>query len=87
MSRPPAFFFPIASFTQTYLGLPLSIFHVIYLAQIISKCNKYLARWHGNFTTISGRLILVDSVLPELFSHAKECQDPPYGYGYYRCHT
>ena len=76
-----AFGCPVASFPQTYLGLPLSThkFRASDLAPVIAKCDKYLAGWRGSCTPIGGRLILVNSVLSALLSHAMAAGIIPHG--------
>ena len=76
-----AFGCPVASFPQAYLGLPLSThkFRAADLAPIISRCDKYLAGWRGRCTPIGGRLILVNSVLSALLSHAMAAGILPIG--------
>jgi mannosylglycoprotein endo-beta-mannosidase len=62
----------VSSFPQTYLGLPLSTHKLRFadFAPIISKSDKRLSGWRGRFLPIGGRLILVNSVLTSMISHA-----------------
>ena len=59
---------PVASFPQSYLGLPLST-HKLRIADfffIIDKIDRRLAGWHGILLSIAGRAILVRAVLRAL---------------------
>lgn len=58
----------VASFPQSYLGLPLST-HKLNLADfffIIDKVDKRLAGWRGLLLSLAGRAVLVRSVLRAL---------------------
>lgn len=59
---------PVATFPQSYLGLPLST-HKLNLADfffIIDKVDRRLAGWRGLLLSLAGRAILVRSVLRAL---------------------
>lgn len=59
---------PVATFPQSYLGLPLST-HKLNLTDfffIIDKVDKRLAGWRGLLLSLAGRAILVRSVLRAL---------------------
>ncbi|KAE8799802.1 hypothetical protein D1007_24676 [Hordeum vulgare] len=57
----------VASFPQSYLGLPLST-HKLNIKDffIIDKIDRHLAGWRGVLLTIAGRAILVKAVLRAL---------------------
>jgi hypothetical protein len=57
---------------NTYLGLPLSTHKLQFVdfAPIISKSDMCLSGWHGRSLPIGGCLILVNSVLTAMISHA-----------------
>nr|XP_040256667.1 uncharacterized protein LOC120974274 [Aegilops tauschii subsp. strangulata] len=56
---------PVASFPQSYLGLPLSThkLHITDFFFIIDKIDRRLAGWRGILLSIAGRAILVRAVL------------------------
>lgn len=59
---------PVASFPQSYLGLPLST-HKLNLLDFfffIDKIGRCLAAWRGLLLSLTGRAILVRSVLRAL---------------------
>ena len=62
----------VSSFPQTYLGLPLSPLTLCLsdYGPIISKCDRQLFGWCGRCLLIGSRLILVNSVLTAMISHA-----------------
>lgn len=59
---------PIASFPQSYLGLPISPtrLHISDFAPLVAKSNKYLAGWKGRLLSSCGRLQLTNSILNSL---------------------
>uniref|UniRef100_A0ACD5XN01 Uncharacterized protein n=1 Tax=Avena sativa TaxID=4498 RepID=A0ACD5XN01_AVESA len=62
---------PVASFPQTYLGLPLST-HKLKLSAFrpyLEKLRNRLPGWVGKATPISGRAILVKASLRSMASH------------------
>jgi hypothetical protein len=62
----------ISSFPQTYLGPPLSIHKlcIVHFNPIMSKCDMRLSGWHGRSLPIGGHLLLVNSGLTAIITHA-----------------
>jgi hypothetical protein len=59
---------PIASFPQTYLGLPLSPYKLSISAfqPLVDRIDIYLAGWRATLLSKGGRLILLSAVLDSL---------------------
>ena len=72
---------PVASFPQSYLGLPLST-HKLNLSAfffIIDKVDRRLAGWRGLLLSLAGRAILVRAVLRALPLYAMSALLLPLG--------
>lgn len=70
---------PVATFPQTYLGLPLSDSKLPKAAflPLISKIDRRLASFSMNFISRGGRLILTKSVLSALPAYFMSCLSLP----------
>lgn len=55
----------VESFPQTYLGLPLSCFKLVFadFHFIIDKVDRYLAGWRALLLSPAGRMVLINAVL------------------------
>jgi hypothetical protein len=62
----------VATFPQTYLGLPLSTHKLCIsdFAPIMTKSDMRLSGWRGRSLPIGGWLLLVNSVLTAMIAHA-----------------
>jgi hypothetical protein len=58
----------IASFPQTYLGLPLTPYKLkaAYFVPLIGNFDRYLAGWKARLLSSGGRMVLVNVVLSSL---------------------
>ncbi|KAK1621107.1 hypothetical protein QYE76_026624 [Lolium multiflorum] len=72
LSMAAAFGCTVSTFPQTYLGLPLSPYKLRLsdFAPIMSKSDMRLSGWRGRCLPIGGHLLLVNSVLTSMLSHA-----------------